>query len=324
MPPLDDREDSDSDYKSDELVAAPATTLANDEVQTRFDEIIANAIKGNLPLGKKEKRKEFLKIYGHVLGKTTKANDQTLLHIVANNVGHKSPTRFLIRNNKKLLEHKDQSGKISLHIGIIRNSSFLEVVLEEIKDLNILLRMTCEYSRNCIHMAIYHGLEQKYTIKLIEKATEATLCATDQGGLTPLHLAVEYERSSKSHLSIVKALIAYGDSALNKFTNSPKNLSVYEYLHYRRSQVVKRSARGTERSQEEPRRGMQDQKSNPTEGRGIPEGSSENGNDKGTRVPQEPRVEEVQGKVPTVPLVSGGRRGLAFISLTVTIKEMTL
>ncbi len=69
----------------------------------------------------------------------------------------------------------------------------------------------------------------KYTIKLIEKASEATLCATDQDGLTPLHLAVDYQRASEMQFNIVQALIAHGDAALDQYTLQSNEVSVYEY-----------------------------------------------------------------------------------------------
>lgn len=318
LPPAEDGEDSDNDYEDDDPVAATAPILAKDGVQVAFDEIMLKAGSGKLNLGKKENRKEFLEFYGDLLVRKTQAYDQTLLHIIANTLGHKSLTRCVLKKDKKLLEHKDESGKTPLHMAIVKkNFDFLSVVLGEIEDLDALLRMTCEHSRNCIHTAIYHDLRQDYTVKLIKRASEATLCATDQDGLTPLHLAVDYERSSESHLSIVQALIAHGDGALDQFTTNPKDLSVYEYHQYTRSQAVAR--RGTERPQEEPPGGMQGQKNNPTKGRGGPDGSSEHGNGKGTGVPQEPgRVERVQAKVSTVPSISEGRRDSTITSPTLT------
>jgi ankyrin repeat protein len=325
LSPAEDGENSDSDYKDDDPVTAPAPILPKDEVQVAFDEIINNARNLKLNLGDRGIRNEFMESYGNLLVRKTQGYDQTLLHIIANTLGHKSLTRCVVKKDKKLLEHKDESGKTSLHMAIVKkNFRFLSVVLDEIEDLDGLLRMTCEHSRNCIHTAIYHGLGQEYTVKLIKRASEATLCATDQDGLTPLHLAVDYERSSESHLSIVQALIAHGDRAFDEFTTNPKDLSVYEYHQYTRSQAVMRLAnsvapRGTEKSQEEPPGGMQGQKNNPAKGRGGPDGSSEHGNDKGTGVPQEPsRVERVQDKVPAVPSISNDRRGSAFTSLTVT------
>jgi ankyrin repeat protein len=321
-PPRQDGEsDTDDDYREDDdLVEASAPIIPKDEVQAAFDEIIAKARSEELNLGKKETRKEFLDKYGDVLTQKTQTNSQTLLHVIAGTVGHKSLTRCVIKKDRKLLEQKDESGKNALHLAILkRNFNFIEIALQEIPDLDKILRMTCEHMRNCIHIAIYHGLGNNdkgngYTIKLIQRASEATLCATDQDGLTPLHIAVEYQRASEAQLSVVRALIAHGDGALDEFTTSPKGLSVYEYHQYTRSLVKKAAgpaattARGPERSQEEPSTvATQVQKNNPMKSQ--PEGLSDHGNDKG--VFQEPsRPKRGPGNVilPAVPSIINGRR----------------
>jgi ankyrin repeat protein len=97
-------------------------------------------------------------------------------------------------------------------------------------------------SRNCIHMAIYYGLGESYALNLIERASEETLSAVDQCGMTPLHLAVEYERSSSPQVNIVMALLRHGDEALDQFTSTPKDLSVYEYHVHTRAQAARKLA----------------------------------------------------------------------------------
>jgi hypothetical protein len=70
------------------------------------------------------------------------------------------------------------------------------------------------------------------------EATEDTLCARDNRGCTPLHLAVEYERcTTDSQFDIVKALIENGDSALEKFTTVPNHYSAYQYHEYTRGKA---------------------------------------------------------------------------------------
>jgi len=236
-------EDSDVDYRDDDLIDEPAPFLAKDPVQAAFDEIMDNARKERLNLGKKEKRQEFIDQYGDLLLGKTATDNQTLLHIIANTLGHKSLTRCLVKLDQTLLEHKDDSGKTPLHIAIAKkNFNFLDVIYVQVKDLDPLLRLRGEMSRNCIHMAIHHGLGEGYALKLIERASEETLCAADQCGLTPLHLAVEYERSSNSQVNIIMALLQHGDKALDQLTTTPKDLSVYEYHRHTRAQAVRKLA----------------------------------------------------------------------------------
>ncbi len=63
-------------------------------------------------------------------------------------------------------------------------------------------------------------------LRLIDKASETTLCAKDRdSNRTPLHLAVEYARCKPAQLDIVRKLIAKGGRALDKVTK-PEGLSV--------------------------------------------------------------------------------------------------
>jgi ankyrin repeat protein len=240
---IDVQEDSDTDYKDDDSLDEPAPFLAKDPVQVAFDEIIDNARKERLNLGRKENRKEFMDRYGDLLLGKTQADNQTLLHVIANTLGHKSLTRCIVKMDPSLLKHKDDSGKTPLHIAIAKkNFNFLDVIDGQIKDLDPLLRLRGEMSRNCIHMAIYYGLGESYALNLIERASEETLSAVDQCGMTPLHLAVEYERSSSPQVNIVMALLRHGDEALDQFTSTPKDLSVYEYHVHTRAQAARKLA----------------------------------------------------------------------------------
>ncbi|KAJ3466398.1 hypothetical protein MRS44_007056 [Fusarium solani] len=98
----------------------------------------------------------------------------------------------------------DESGKTPLYLAIAKkNINFIDVVIDEIDDLDALLGMRGEHARNCIHAAIFHHMKPESTIDLIKAASEETLRATDQSGLTPLHLAVDYKYASEPHLKIV-------------------------------------------------------------------------------------------------------------------------
>jgi ankyrin repeat protein len=257
--------DSDDDYKDDDFEDEPAKISNNDEVLFIFESITNEARNKKLNLGKKENRESFLQKYGHFLSKSTKDSNQTLLHMIANTVGHKSLTRCVIKFDKTLLHRVDDSSKTPLHIAITKkNAAFIEVVLDEIDDIDSLLRITCEHKRNCIHTAIYHNLQHQYTIKLVKRASEETLRAPDQSGLTPLHLAVDYKYASEAQLKIVEALLAHGDSALDEYTKEPQNLSVYEYQDHtqrlwRKQFEVSPSARAGDRKQDESREESQGQ-----------------------------------------------------------------
>ncbi|KAG5766076.1 hypothetical protein H9Q72_005869 [Fusarium xylarioides] len=263
-------DDDDEDYENDDFEEEPAKIANHDEVLFAFESITNEARNMKLNLGKRENRESFLQKYGQFLSKSTKDSNQTLLHMIANTVGHKSLTRCVIKFDKTLLYRVDDSSKTPLHIAIAKkNHAFIEVVLDEkkaIDDLDSLLRITCEHRRNCIHTAIYHNLQPQYTIKLVKRASEETLKAQDQSGLTPLHLAVDYKYASEGQLKIVEALLVHGDSALDEYTKEPQNLSIYEYQDHtqrlwRKQFEVPVSARAGERKLDESRDEPQGQES---------------------------------------------------------------
>lgn len=263
-------DDDDEDYENDDFEEEPAKITNHDEVLFAFESITNEARNMKLNLGKRENREGFLQQYGQFLSKSTKDSSQTLLHMIANTVGHKSLTRCVIKFDKTLLYRVDDSSKTPLHIAIAKkNHAFIEVVLDEkkaIDDLDSLLRITCEHRRNCIHTAIYHNLQPQYTIKLVKRASDETLRAQDQSGLTPLHLAVDYKYASEGQLKIVEALLAHGDRALDEYTKEPQTLSVYEYQDHtqrlwRKQFEVPVSTRTGERKLDESRDEPQGQES---------------------------------------------------------------
>lgn len=233
----EDSSDTESEYQDDDDVRVGSYVPETDEVRTTFDDIIKRARAKTLNVSIQPYRGEFLDKYGDILEKTTRDSGQTILHMCAGVPGVNSLPRCLLKWKGSLLNVRDEADKTALHYAISRNNTgFINVVPKAIKDLDPFLAMTYHHKRNCIHMAIYHSLEAEQTIKLIEEASEGTLSATDQNGLTPLHMAVNYKDASESRLRIVQALLRRGDSALNVLTQEPKGLSVYQYHEFTKKQ----------------------------------------------------------------------------------------
>ncbi|RAK99153.1 subtilisin-like protein [Aspergillus ibericus CBS 121593] len=251
----------DSDYEDDDLTNSPVQLVARDEVQTTFDEIISKICNKTLDLGSGRSRAEFLTQYGHFLDQMTRMNGESFLHVVASRMAHSTLIRYVVRKKRHLLHHKDTSDRTPLYVAIeYKNDAFVDAVLKEINDmdLDLLLRERCENGRNSIHAAIQHSLNKDCTLKLIRKASDITLSTSDNNGLTPLHLAVDYDRSSASQLDIVRALIARGGGAFDKYTTNPPDLSVYEYHNYTREKSHRRAdgAKAVETSLLELRSGV--------------------------------------------------------------------
>jgi ankyrin repeat protein len=233
----------DSDYDDNEFIG-PLPLLGKDPVEEKFEEILTKVRHENPKLGQRDVRNQFLQQYGDYFEQKTQVSKQNFLHLIASRLGHGSLIRCVLRKNKHLLEQRDDNSKTPLHIAIVhKNAAFLDVVQKDVKgsDFDRLLQEVSEHGRNCIHAAIHYALDTEYTVKLINGASDTTLSATDDSGLTPLHLAVEYDRSSTSQLSIVQALIAHGDSAFDQYTRNPSGLSVYEYHQHTRQQAQRQN-----------------------------------------------------------------------------------
>ncbi|KAI0099322.1 hypothetical protein GGR51DRAFT_396279 [Nemania sp. FL0031] len=232
--------DSDDDYNDSPTQAFIAPLLPQeDPAKEAFDRIIKDAENDKLILKTKSNREEFTNKYQRHFNARIQPENQTLFHVVANRIGHTHLTYYLVRHHPQLLQIRDDSGKTPLYITIVRkNFNALAAILDKYSDdLNSLLAVACDHGRNSIHAAIFHNLDEAYTLRLVEKASEETLCMRDQDGLTPLHLAVQYSRCSESQLRIVRALIARGDKALDEFSTNPKDLSVYMYHQYTRDKT---------------------------------------------------------------------------------------
>ncbi|KAF4633297.1 hypothetical protein G7Y89_g4816 [Cudoniella acicularis] len=101
------------------------------------------------------------------------------------------------------------------------------------------LIIACYHSENCLHVAIRRNVAPKLALFLIERAGEETLCAKDDKGNTPLHLAVDYERCTDGQLEVVKALVSRCDKAMDERTNAPNLFSPYLYYkHTRRENEI--------------------------------------------------------------------------------------
>ncbi|GLA21359.1 hypothetical protein AnigIFM62618_010666 [Aspergillus niger] len=232
--------DLDLDYDDDDSTNYAVRMSPRDKVQAAFDEIISKICNKTLDLRNEGSRAAFMADYGLFLEERTRVDRQTFFHIAASRLAHSTAIRFVVRKKRHLLQYKDASDRTPLHVAIVYgNNAFVDAILKEVNgtELDLLLRETCANGQNCIHAAIYHSLDQGCALKLIEGASNTTLSASDHNGLTPLHLAVEYHRSSASQVGLVRALIARGDGALDKFTTNPPDLSVYEYHRYTREKA---------------------------------------------------------------------------------------
>ncbi|KAI9797324.1 MAG: hypothetical protein M1833_005503, partial [Piccolia ochrophora] len=232
--PLHDESDPCEAEHSD---SEPSSEEEDDWNTKKSLESIKDALRNDkiLDLGDPSQEQQFLGRYGSFLGETTSDNDRnTLLHLIVEDAkdkvfGKYEPlVRLLISRHPGLAVVKDGNEKTALYIAISRKRDKLaHFICDNHPNVDQILNVPCYHSQNCLHLAVHRNI--KLAGFLIERASEETLCAKDDQGRTPLHLAVDYTRCTVKQLEVVKALIQRGDKALDERTNAPHCLSAYRY-----------------------------------------------------------------------------------------------
>ncbi len=93
--------------------------------------------------------------YKRELQNRTREKGQTILHRVAEAVGHKILTRVLIEKFPRLLEVVDEDNSTPLYLAIAEsNVVSINVVLERARNVDGLLSTARGSEGNCIHAAI--------------------------------------------------------------------------------------------------------------------------------------------------------------------------
>ncbi|KAI0101767.1 hypothetical protein GGR51DRAFT_529279 [Nemania sp. FL0031] len=253
------RPEADSDSESDE-----------DEVQKTVDQIIADI--------KASKEASVIKISGYDLSNPTEVSrfldryenylsgvreKKNLLHFIADSHGMPSFGKIsafikaLVQMDANLLARRDEDGKTPLFCAVSRRKhKLVKIMCEAHSDPNSVLRMSKgpanSKSSNCLHEAILkkkNSRDDDLIKSLIELTDDDTLLAVNDRGLTPLHLAVEYERCDEGQVEVVEALVNKCDRALDKmYEHSEKGpLSPYLYLEYTYDEAIKKGRRDIEK-----------------------------------------------------------------------------
>ena len=224
----DDEEDEEGE---DEEVEGDAATRWQDSLDrirtTLFSKTYTKEIGAN-----EDRRLEFLREFKAVFAAKPPNEKANVLHTLAWNRTQRTwLLKHLLEFHKERMEDVSE-GKRPLTLAISnKNEGFIKTILRSKhvrRGLVNLLGAKREDMENGIHLAIKTGLSAELTVELISKVTDEVLSRRDAAGLTPLHLAVEYERCTEAQLDVVKALLKHGDSALDVRTKLA-NLSVYRH-----------------------------------------------------------------------------------------------
>ncbi|KUJ16880.1 uncharacterized protein LY89DRAFT_669327 [Mollisia scopiformis] len=217
----------------------------DDEVSLtkRFEGLLKSLKEGTIDLNDPLQLQEFTTHHGPYLGQalTGDADEHdTLLHMLVDDAKDKVFDRYqplvklLLERHPDLME-RDSNEKVPLYIAISKKrDKLVRFLCQSYSDIDSILRIPCWHHENCLHVAMRKQVAPKLAVFLIKQASEKTLCAPDQNGATPLHVAVEYKYCTDTQLEIVEALIQRCDKAMDRRTKE-KNLSPYQ--HHEQSQI---------------------------------------------------------------------------------------
>ncbi|KAJ8131362.1 hypothetical protein O1611_g2265 [Lasiodiplodia mahajangana] len=270
---------------------------------------------------------------------TTK-DGRNLLHRIATSSGMPSPANMaafikaLIEMDIDLLAQRDEDGKTPLFCAVSkRKHGLVNIMCEAHRDvsrvLGICRALSKSNSSNCLHEAISKKVnssaEDDELIKsLIKWANDDTLLALNENDLSPLHIAVEYDRCDEGQVGVVEALVTKCDKALGKMYQHEKEgpLSPYLYLEHTYNEAIRnRVVAEKPKSKEDELRGTHDIKNHIHNERH--EGSNEEQSVGSTMIPQSPegpRIAQGPGETPTAKFSSrqlDQSRGSSSMAVTV-------
>ena len=152
-----------------------------------------------------------------VLTARTTQKQQNLLHLLAEpirDVPHssiESLVKALVKHEGNLLAKQDFNSQTPLFYALmLRNHDLVRTMCDAHEEIDSILGIVCGRGTNCLHTAItnkFNDDDDNLVKFLINKSSSETICAPNEFGLTPLHLAVEYPRCDAAQVQIVRSIV---------------------------------------------------------------------------------------------------------------------
>ena len=255
QPDSEGSSDSDEPDEADEV---------EDRVHDEFKAIKNQVDQGTIDLRNPENLAAFANKYRRYLGKTTSdVNDRkTLLHLLVDGATDQQFDKYeplielIIRKYPGTLEKCDRFTQTSLYTAVFKKrNKLIRLICDKHPNINSVFEQPCSSDKEtCIHAAIKNGLAPIDLIDLVNKASENVLCHQDGQGLTPLPLAVAYNRCTKEQLQIVETLAKRCQKALHKRSKADDCLSPYMYHMHTRLEAQANQVASEKRKQSAPER----------------------------------------------------------------------
>lgn len=262
--PSDESDGAQSGMEEDE--EDEASMAREPTVKEVFDDIIA-IIEGGEPGAEERTVEGIIKKYDKHLDKITNDNTQpSLLHIIVKRCTRKNLEKMtplierLVRRNHKMLEETDRYGNTPLMVavqsGIYRLIKCICGAMP--KDfVDQVLIIADSNGSNCLHEAMC--TTPQIALELIDRINnpENVLLAQNGDKLTPLHLAVDYNRCNGAQFGVVKRLVSLCDAALDTHTLSedPSLRSVFRHHEHTRRLAAERERKKKEKEKEKVKYG---------------------------------------------------------------------
>lgn len=110
--------------------------------------------------------------------------------------------------------------------------------------MDSVLCIQCFNMETCLHVVIRKMVPQEHVLDLIKRASHGTLCAQDNKGNTPLHVAVDYNLCLDGQIKVVEALVNKSDEAMGVV--NANGMSPYRYHEETRREALKRATNAQE------------------------------------------------------------------------------
>ncbi|KAB5545922.1 hypothetical protein GE09DRAFT_1132964 [Coniochaeta sp. 2T2.1] len=268
MSPEEKRDYSDDEQEESDAEVANSESESEEEEEEdlgdTFDRFIRRIKENDLTLDVQANLDTFIKEHESILGKRTSKN-QNLLHLLAESAGSKDwykKTKRLVKAlittqwpEGDLLAQQDADDKTPLYCAIAtKDHKLAKVMCEAHPNIDSIIGIPSKQT-NSLQKALQLKISTNAELitLMIEKSSPETLCAKDEKGLSPLHLAVAYQRADDTQLNIVKSIVDRCPQAMDQTYDHKESglLSAYRYQELTHKEGLEQAAREARKKAQE-------------------------------------------------------------------------
>lgn len=131
---------------------------------------------------------------------------------------------LLIKTSNQILTIGNHSGFTALHFAIYeQRADIVRHICSAYSDIHAIIDVPSKDMKNCLHLAIEKNLDLGVLRSLAEKASITALCAQDNEGNTPLHLAVKFDHCRADQISLIRFMVDKCDGKMKDAENETED-----------------------------------------------------------------------------------------------------